>query len=292
MWLSGCLPPEVCIKKASKGPEMSADQPVETSSQYIQHHLHHWQLNLSNWTIVSEKNPAHGFWILNLDTLFVSIALGVIFLGLFYLVARRMQRGVPGKLQNFVEYALQSVDGLVKEAFHGENKLLGPLAITIFIWVFLMNFMDLIPVDIFPRLAAWMGAEHFKSVPTADSNLTFALSLSIFALIIFYNIKAKGLGGLTIEILSKPFGWWLLPVNVFFRLVEEIAKPLSLSLRLFGNMFAGELIFVLIAAMIPFWGQWMPGGIWAIFHILIITIQAFIFMMLTIVYLSMAQETH
>ena len=128
---------------------MSADKAIKTSSEYIQHHLHHWQLNLSNWTIVSDKNPAHGFMVLNLDTLLVSFVLGVLFLGIFYLVARRIERGVPGKLQNFVEYALQSVDGLVKEAFHGENKLLGPLAITIFVWVFLMNFMDLIPVDIF-----------------------------------------------------------------------------------------------------------------------------------------------
>ena len=264
----------------------------QTPSSYIQHHLHHWQLNLDNWTIVNEKNPAHGFMVLNLDTLLVSVLLGVFFLLLFYSVARRMQKGVPGPLQNFIEYAVSSVDNLCQEAFPERDKLLAPLALTIFVWVFLMNFMDLIPVDLIPRLMGLIGVEHFKAVPTADPSLTFALSLSVFALIIFYNIKAKGPVGLVAEILSKPFGWWLLPVNVLFRLVEEIAKPLSLSLRLFGNMFAGELIFILIAALIDFRGQWVPGGIWAIFHILIITIQAFIFMMLTIVYISMAQEKH
>jgi F-type H+-transporting ATPase subunit a len=268
---------------------MNSVKPV-TSSEYIQHHLVHWQFNVSTGTFVNK--PVHGFWILNLDTLLVSFVLGLFFLAFFFWVARRVKTGVPGRLQNFIEFSVQSVDNLVKEAFHGKTALLGPLALTIFIWVFLMNFMDLIPVDIFPGLARLFHVEHFKAVPTADPNLTFALSLSVFALIIFFNFKAKGSRGLCIEILSKPFGWWLLPVNVFFRLVEEIAKPLSLSLRLFGNMFAGELIFVLIAAMIPFWAQWMPGGIWAIFHILIISIQAFIFMMLTIVYLSMAQETH
>jgi F-type H+-transporting ATPase subunit a len=163
---------------------------------------------------------------------------------------------------------------------------------TIFFWVFLMNFMDLLPVDLLPRFLGLFGIKHYRAVPTADINLPIALALTVFILIIYYNFKAKGPKKLLIEILSKPFGWYLMPVNVFFRLVEEIAKPLSLSLRLFGNMFAGELIFVLVAALIPFWFQWFPGGIWAIFHILIITIQAFIFMMLTIVYLSMAQESH
>jgi len=269
---------------------MSAGKTMNPSD-YIQHHLQHWQLNLKTMTIITDNHP-HGFWVLNLDTMLVSILLGIFFLFFFYRVARRVERGVPGKLQNFIEYAVSSVDNLCQEAFPQRDKLMAPLALTIFIWVFLMNFMDLIPVDLLPRLLGLIGVAHFKAVPTADPSLTFAMSISVFFLIIFYNIKSKGPGGLLVEILSKPFGWWLLPVNVFFRCVEEIAKPLSLSLRLFGNMFAGELVFILIAALIPFWAQWGPGGIWAIFHILIISIQAFIFMMLTIVYLSMAQEKH
>jgi len=258
-----------------------------TAADYIQHHLQHWQINVKTGVV----GPDHGFWVLNVDTLLVSIGLGVIFLALFYLVARRMQSGVPKKSQNFVELVLESINGMVKESFHGKSALVGPLALTIFIWVFLMNFMDLLPVDLLPRLFALFGVEHFKAVPTADPTLTFGLSVTVFALILYYNAKAKGLKGWGKEVLSRPFGWWLLPVNVVFRLLEDLVKPLSLSLRLFGNLFAGELIFILVAIM-PWWAQWLPGSIWAIFHILIITIQAFIFMMLTIVYLNMAQETH
>ncbi len=259
-----------------------------TSAEYIQHHLQHLQLNLSTWKI----GPSHSFWTLNLDTMGVSIILGVLFLTLFYIMARRAHTGVPTGWLNFVEAMLEQVDGMVKEVFHGgENKLIGPLALTIFVWVFLMNFMDLIPVDLVPRIMAFFGAPHFKAVPTADPMATFGMSITVFLLIIFYNFKAKGIPKLGKEILSKPFGWYLMPINIAFRILEELVKPLSLALRLFGNLFAGELIFILVAIM-PWWIQWLPGGIWAIFHILIITIQAFIFMMLTIVYLSMAHETH
>lgn len=194
-------------------------------------------------------------------------------------------------MQNFVEMILETVNKLTEETFHGESTLIAPLALTIFVWVFLMNFMDLFPVDLIPRLAGLAGADHFKTVPTADPSLTFALSLTVFALIIFYNIKSKGFGGWGKEILSRPFGWYLLPLNVVFRILEDGVKPLSLSLRLFGNLFAGELVFVLLA-LLPWWIQWLPGSMWAIFHILIITIQAFIFMMLTIVYLNIARESH
>ena len=239
-----------------------------TSTEYIQHHLTNWQHPVGD------------------------VSLGAGILGLFYWVARRAVVGTPGKLQNFVEYAIEMVDSMTKQVFHGENPVIAPMALTIFFWVFLMNLMDLLPVDLLPRLFAVVGITHFRAVPTADINLPIALALTVFAMIIYYNFKAKGAKNLLIEILSKPFGWYLIPVNVFFRIVEEVAKPLSLALRLFGNLFAGELIFVLVAALIPFWLQWIPGGIWAIFHILIITIQAFIFMMLTIVYLSMAHETH
>lgn len=261
-------------------------QGTMTSEQYVQHHLVHWQLNLHNFTIGNG-----GFWTLNLDTLAVSIALGILFLGLFRLVAKRMTVETPNGTQNFVEAIIEFVDTTVKESFHGKSQLIAPLALTIFIWVFLMNFMDLVPVDLLPRIMSWFGVEHFKSVPTADPMATFALSLTVFVLIIFYNFKIKGGLGLMKEVLTKPFGKWLLPINVIFRLLEECVKPISLSLRLFGNLFAGELIFILVALM-PWWIQWVPGGIWAIFHILIITIQAFIFMMLTIIYLSMAHESH
>ncbi len=257
-----------------------------SSTDYIQHHLVHLQLNLHNFTLSNG-----GFWTLNLDTLAVSIVLGLMFLIPFYIVARKMQSGVPGKFQNFVESILEFVDDTVKETFRGKSPLVAPLALTIFIWVFLMNFMDLIPVDLLPRILNVFGVGHFKSVPTADLSTTFALSLSVFFLIIFYNIKIKGVGLLK-EMFTQPFGPWLFPLNFLFRLIEECTKPISLSLRLFGNMFAGELIFILIAALLPWWIQWVPGGIWAIFHILIITIQAFIFMMLTIIYLSMAHESH
>lgn len=258
------------------------------STDYIQHHLQNLQINLKTGIV----GPSQGFWTLNLDTIGVSILLGFLFLGIFYAIARRVSSGQPSKVQNFVELAVDMIDGISKEAFHGENRMVGPLALTIFLWIFLMNFMDLLPVDLLPRLLGLLGLGHFRAVPTADMNLTFSLSLSVFLMIIFFNFKAKGAKGLLIEVLTRPFGKYLFFINIPFRLVEELAKPLSLSLRLFGNMFAGELIFVLIAAMIPFYLQWFPGGIWAIFHILIITIQAFIFMMLTVVYINMAHETH
>jgi len=258
-----------------------------TPAEYIQHHLTHWQLDLT--TLKVGKNSA--FLVLNLDTLLISTLLGVLFCGFFYFIARRVKPGVPNKLQNFLEHTIEAIDGVVKETFHGESKLIGPLALTIFVWVFLMNFMDLIPVDLLPRFFTLFGVHYFKAVPTADPMATFGLSITVFILIIYYNFKSKGPIGLAKEMLSKPFGWYLMPINVLFRLLEELVKPLSLALRLFGNLFAGELIFILIAVM-PWWIQGLPGGAWAIFHILIITIQAFIFMMLTIVYLSMAQQKH
>jgi len=179
----------------------------------------------------------------------------------------------------------------VKEMFHGTNKLIGPLGLTIFLWVFLMNFMDILPLDLVPWTLHFFGVPYFKAVPTADPTLTFAMSLSVFILVIFYNLKSKGGKGLVVEMLSKPFGWWLFPVNFAFRMMEEIVKPISLSLRLFGNLFAGEVVFILIAIM-PWWMQ-MPAGLaWSVLHLLVITIQAFIFMILTVVYISMAHDTH
>lgn len=263
-------------------------QTAITPAEYIQHHLQHLQLNLKTLTF----GPSSSFWTINVDTLVVSFVIGALFLGLFYFIAHRLESATPGKWQNFVEISVETINGFVKDAFHGkQDKLIGPLALTIAFWVFLMNFMDLIPVDWLPRLFGLFGVGYFKSVPTADPMATFAMSITVFLLIIYYNLKAKGGFGLLKEMLSRPFGWYLFPLNFAFRVLEDGVKPLSLSLRLFGNLFAGELIFILVAIM-PWWFQWLPGGIWAIFHILIITIQAFIFMMLTIVYLSMAQESH
>ena len=256
-----------------------------SASEYIQHHLRNYQLNLHTFTIGDG-----GFWTLNLDTLSVSIITGILFLGVFYFVVRRFNSDKPGKLQVAVEMVFEAIDSLVKEIYHGKSSLMAPLALTVFTWVFLLNAYDLVPVDLMPRLLLFFGITSFRELPTDDPNLTFALSLSVFVLVIFYNIKAKGVRGFAKEALSVPFGIWLFPVNLVFRAIEEVVKPLSLSLRLFGNMFAGELIFLLIATM-PWWLQWTVGGVWAIFHLLIIAIQAFVFMMLTVIYLSMAQES-
>ena len=180
----------------------------------------------------------------------------------------------------------------VKDAFTGNNALIAPLSLTIFVWIFLMNLMDLVPVDVVPQLSHLLGIEYMKMVPTTDVNATFGMSLSIFGLMIYYGIKVKGVSGFLGELAFHPFGKALLPVNLVLETVSLIAKPLSLSLRLFGNMFAGELVFVLIAALVPFYLQWLLSVPWAIFHILVITLQAYIFMMLTIVYLSQSHETH
>lgn len=254
-------------------------------AQYVMHHLEHLRLDLKNLTL-----GTNGFWSLNLDTFIIGLLTALLIAIPLRYVAVRMTAGIPGRLQNFVEMILEFVDRSVRESYHGKSKLIAPLALTIFLWVFVMNVMDLLPVDLLPRTLGYLGIPYFKSVPTADLNMTFAMSLTVFVLIIFYNIVVKGFH-LGKEILTKPFGAFLFPINIIFRIVEEGVKPLSLALRLFGNMFAGELIFVLIAAL-PWWAQVLPGGVWAIFHILIISIQAFIFMMLTIVYLSMAHDTH
>lgn len=257
-----------------------------SAAEYVQEHLEHLELNLSNFTFTN-----NGFWTLNLDTFAVSVVLGLIFLFFFRRVAKHATSGIPGKLQNFIEILVEFVDKTVKESFHGDSNLIAPLALTIFTWVFLMNFMDLLPVDLLPSTLSWIGVPHFRSVPTSDPNATFGMSIAVFLLIIFYNFKIKSAKGLGKEMLTAPFGPYLAPINVGFRLLEEVVRPISLSLRLFGNLFAGELIFILLA-LLPWWIQWTFGGVWAIFHILIITIQAFIFMMLTIVYLSMAHESH
>lgn len=269
---------------------MSAEGGTLTTTGYIQHHLTNLQ-----YCAESAKIDGHctGFWTLHVDTLIVSGLLGLVVFGLMAWAASKATAGIPGKGQNFVEMVVSLLDQQVKDTFHGKSALVTPLAITIFIWVFVMNAMDLFPVDFLPTAAqAISGNEHlaFKFVPTTDPNLTFGMSISVFLIMIWMNLKVKGFGGLAREALTVPFGPWLFPVNLLFRIIEDIAKPVSLALRLFGNMYAGEMVFILIALL----GVWqLPLALpWALFHILIITLQAFVFMMLTIVYMSMAAESH
>lgn len=259
---------------------MAATGEPMTSSGYISHHLQNWQMG-------------SGFWQFNVDTLGISVVLGIVFLWLFYAVARKATTGVPGKFQCFVEIIVEFVDGSVKDIFHGRNKLIAPLALTIFVWVFLMNLMDIIPIDFIPYVAEAIGPEHFRVVPSADVNITMSMALGVFFLILFYSFKVKGITGFVKELTMQPFNHWALsPINLILEGISLLSKPVSLGLRLFGNMYAVELIFILIAALLPFWLQWVLSVPWAIFHILIITLQAFIFMVLTIVYLSQACEDH
>lgn len=280
-----------------------------TSSGYIKHHL----VNLTygrdaegNWGFAESAEQASemGFWAIHVDSLLWSVALAAIMFYFFRKAAKRATAGVPGGLQNFVEMLVEFVDDSVKGSFRGKNELVAPMALTIFGWVFLMNLMDLVPVDWLPLLAAHTGAAifsvdphhvFFKVVPTTDPNITFGMALAVFWLMIYYSIKVKGLGGFLGELAFQPFGKWMMPVNLILEGVSLISKPISLSLRLFGNMYAGETIFILIAIMYgaglvlgSFAGVLQLG--WAIFHILIITLQAFIFMTLTIVYMDMAHS--
>ncbi|WP_131781949.1 F0F1 ATP synthase subunit A [Legionella gresilensis] len=276
---------------------------MASSTNYIKHHLTYLTYDLKTMSLGSTG----GFWTINLDTLFFSVVLGFIVLGLLYIGARKITTGVPGKLQNFAELMLEFADNQVKDCFHGKNKLIGPLALTIFTWVFLMNFMDIVPVDVLPIMAKSVGIHYLKVVPTNDLNLTLGLALSVFFLIIFYSIKIKGIKGFAKELTLQPFNHPLfIPFNMLLELVGLIAKPISLALRLFGNLYAGELIFILIALLtLNVTAQSSIAGTatlsvaqfllslgWSIFHILVITLQAFIFMVLTIVYLSLAHEDH
>ncbi len=270
-----------------------------TASSYIQHHLQNLTFGkhpVEGWMFAHTPQQAQemGFWAIHVDTIGWSVALGVLFLWLFKKAANMATTGVPGGLQNFVEVMVEFVDNSVKETFHGKNPVIAPLALTIFCWIFLMNLMDLVPVDWLPRLfQIIVGDDHayFKVVPTTDVNATLGMSLSVFCLIIYYSVKVKGVSGFVGELTLQPFGKWMIPFNFLLEGVGLIAKPISLALRLFGNLYAGELIFILIA-LLPFWAQFALSVPWAIFHILVITLQAFIFMMLTIVYLSMAHEDH
>lgn len=259
---------------------MSAGE-VLTPQEYIGHHLTQLQVGT-------------GFWSINIDSMFFSVVLGALFLVVFSKVAKKATSGVPGKLQTAVELVVGFVDSSVRDMYHGKSKVIAPLALTVFVWVFLMNMMDLIPIDFLPYIGEHvLGLPALRVVPTADVNVTLSMALGVFILILFYSIKMKGVSGFVKELTMQPFNHPVfIPINLILEGVSLLSKPVSLGLRLFGNMYAGELIFILIAGLLPWWSQWVLSLPWAIFHILIITLQAFIFMVLTIVYLSMASEEH
>ena len=324
------------------------------SGTYIMHHLTYLQLDLRTWQIV-ENSP--GFWVLNLDSVGFSLALAAIFIFMFHVAARKATSGVPGKWQNFIEMCVGFVDSQVKDAYHHDARFVAPMALLVGVWVFFMNFMDLLPIDLLPGIAGHVGVGHLRVVPSADPNIAIGMSLTVFVIAFGYSFVAKGFKGVGAEFLFHPFGKWLLPVNFILKSVEELAKPVSLGLRLFGNMYAGEIIFILLACFtlglgVPaaattlnltsffvfailavltiglfaygkgrIWGVfvplalllgvpvfgimgWLPGvgtsaysqillstG-WTIFHVLIITLQAYIFMVLTVVYMAMAADHH
>lgn len=273
----------------------------ENSSEYIKHHLTHLvygQHADGTWGIArgADEIKEMGFWSINVDSMIFSIGLGVFFLWLFRRAAVRATTDTPTGLQNFIEMIIEFIDGSVRSSYSGKDPLIAPLALTIFVWVFLMNFMDLIAVDLVPWIAGLLGVGYLKIVPTTDLNITFGLSLSVFVLVLYYSIKFKGPGGFFAELAFHPFPKFMMPINLILEGVTLIAKPVSLALRLFGNLYAGEMIFILIALMYSGgWALGIFGGFlqlgWAIFHILIIILQAFIFMTLTIVYLDMASQT-
>ncbi len=288
---------------------MAAEQ---TSSDYIQHHLTNWKFGYlpekGEWVVAhtAEEAAQMGFSAIHIDSMLWSIGLGIFFCWLFWAVGRKATAGVPTKLQAFIEMIVEFVDNSVRESYHGKSRLIAPLALTIFVWIFLMNLMDLVPIDFIPSIAQQIGAAmghdqhhvYFKIVPSTDPNITLGMALCVFFLIIIVGLKEKGVGGFVAEFTLHPFSAKnpvlqavLIPINLVLEVVTLLAKPISLGLRLFGNMYAGELIFILIALM-PFWIQWVLSVPWAIFHILVITLQAFVFMMLTIVYLSAMSQTN
>lgn len=279
-----------------------------TTSAYIKHHLQNLTCSIQEGHFhcahTADEAKEMGFWAINVDTLLMSFLLGSVFLFVFSRVAKNVSADAPCGTQNFVEWVVEFIDGSVRGSFSGRNALIGPLALSIFAWIFLMNLMDLVPIDYISLIAEPLGVGHFKLVPTTDPNATVGMAIGVFLLVVFYSIKVKGLSGFIGELTLQPFGKFGLPVNLFLEGVNLIAKPVSLALRLFGNMYAGEMIFILIAIMGATWVEFSLSSTmlfgsqillslgWAIFHILIVTLQAFIFMTLTIVYLDMAHQEH
>lgn len=296
---------------------MSAESHVASgpsATEYIQHHLQHLQKNFSFESV--KQTSIVDFGVFNLDSVFYALVLGIVGCFTLWAAARRATSGVPGRFQAAVEILVEMVDnqakGVVRNAT--SRKLVAPLALTVFVWIFLMNFMDMLPVDLLPHI--WHSAgpalgfkDYMRVVPTADLSTTLGLAVSVLCVCLFYNIKIKGLGGWCHELVAAPFGdkWFIYPVNFVMQMIEFVAKTVSHGMRLFGNMFAGELVFMLIALMGGAWawefnplagGFWLgvghliTGTVWTLFHILVITLQAFIFMMLTLIYVGQAHDAH
>ncbi len=285
---------------------MAASANAPTPGEYVQHHLVHLQNKYP-----SQSTPVD-FSYVNLDSVFFSVTLGVLVCLVLWLAARKVTSGVPGRFQAAVEFLVEMVDSQAKGIVHNatSRKFVGPLALTVFLWVFMMNFMDLIPVDLIPQI--WHAAgpalgmkDYMRVVPTADLSITMGLSVTVLLICLYYNVKIKGIGGWVHELFTAPFGnhFLLWPVNFAMQIIEFVAKTVSHGMRLFGNLYAGELIFILIALMGGAWslsgtgiglmiGHLIAGTVWAIFHILIITLQAFVFMMLTLVYIGQAHDAH
>ncbi|MBY8230854.1 F0F1 ATP synthase subunit A [Vibrio fluvialis] len=252
---------------------------VQSAHEYIEHHL-------------TFLTSGEGWSGINIDSMIMVWVLGIAFILAFRFAVSKGTKGVPGRFQCFIELIFEFVENIVSEIFLAKDKLIGPLALTIFFWVLLMNAIDLLPIDFIPAITRMLGIGHFRDLPSADVNITMSMALGVFALVIFYTLKNKGIKGFIKELTTQPFSHPLLyPVNFLLELVTLISKPISLGLRLFGNMYAGEMIFILIALM-PWWMQWALSVPWALFHILIVVLQAFIFMVLTVVYLGMAVEEH
>ncbi|GAB3006801.1 ATP synthase subunit a [Arenimonas maotaiensis] len=265
---------------------MASEQAL-TPTNYIQHHL-------KNLTVQVQDG---GFWTLHVDTIVTSVLMGLLIVFAFWLATRKATSGVPGKWQAFVEICLEFVDKQARDTYHGPSKLVTPIAITLFFWILMMNMLKMIPADFIAKPLELVGVHYWKPVPTADVNATLGLSISVFFLMIFFALRSKGLGGFTHEFLTAPFGKWMLPFNLILNIVEWVSKPVSLAMRLFGNMFGGEIVFLLIWVLggASVFGM-LAGGVfglgWMLFHLLVIPLQAFIFMMLSIVYLSLSEDSH
>lgn len=258
-----------------------------TPTSYIQHHLQNLTASVGEG----------GFWTLHVDTLITALLMGGLMVFMFWMATRNATAGVPGKWQAFVEICLEFVDKQARDTYHGSSKLVTPIAITLFFWILLMNLIKMIPADFIARPLELLGVGYWKPVPTADVNATLGLSISVFFLTLFFALRAKGLGGLGKEFLFAPFGKWMVPFNLILNIVEWLSKPISLAMRLFGNMFGGEIVFLLIwvlggAGLLGMLGGGVLGLGWMLFHLLVIPLQAFIFMMLSIVYLSLAEDSH
>jgi F-type H+-transporting ATPase subunit a len=272
-------------------PTTEAATHAPSASEYIIHHLGHLSTH--------HQEKIVDFSIINMDTIFWSVAMGVLGCLFMFFAARKATSGVPGRFQAFVEMIVELVEDQSKAIVHGDRTFIAPLALTVFVWVALMNSLDFLPVDLFSGVFRLLGIEtHHRVVPTADLNGTLGMSMAVLALMLYYGIKIKGLGGWLHELFAAPFGIWLAPFNLLLNIIEYLAKAVSLGMRLFGNMYAGELLFLLIALLgstataFGFVGHVIAGAAWAIFHILIVFLQAFIFMMLTLVYMGQAHEGH